>query len=228
MLKNLALSLLGLAGVVACGAGSAAESAVKIPVPALDPPVAAATQTAVLAGGCFWGVQGVYQRIAGVSGAVSGYAGGDRETANYERIGSGRTGHAESVQITFDPKVISYGQLLHVFFSVAHNPTQLNRQGPDVGTQYRSTIFAMDRHQARVAAAYIAQLQQARAFDAPIVTTIESGRVFYPAEAYHQDYLTLHPNEPYIVDNDLPKIDALKKLFPRIYRATPVLVGGGR
>lgn len=216
--------------VIARAFGSAAFQADRpraIPAPAVDERNAIAN-IAVLAGGCFWGVQGVYQHVTGVTGAVSGYAGGNRETAQYERVGTGRTGHAEAVQITFDPKAISYGQLLQIFFSVAHNPTQLNRQGPDVGTQYRSTIFAVNEDQARIAATYIAQLNQARAFDAPIVTTIEPGREFYPAEPYHQDYLTLHPDEPYIVYNDLPKIDALKKIFPKIYRARRVLVGAGR
>jgi len=216
--------------VIARAFGTSAFQAERprvIPAPAVDDG-GATTSVAVLAGGCFWGVQGVYQHVTGVTRAVSGYAGGARETATYEQTGTGRTGHAEAVQITFDPKVISYGQLLQIFFSVAHNPTELNRQGPDVGTQYRSTIFPADEGQARVAAAYIAQLNQARVFDRPIATTIEPGRSFYPAEAYHQDYLTLHPTERYIVYNDLPKIEALKTIFPTLYRATPVLVGAGR
>ena len=204
-----------------------AEKPRAIPPPAVDV-AAPAARVAVLAGGCFWGVQAVFQHVNGVSRAVSGYAGGARETARYEFVGNGRTGHAESVEITFDPAVVSYGALLQIFFSVAHDPTQLNRQGPDVGTQYRSTLFPVDDEQARVAAAYIAQLNQARAFDAPIATTIEPRRPFYAAEAYHQDYLTLHPDEPYIVYNDLPKIDALKTIFPKRYRAVPALIGSGR
>jgi peptide-methionine (S)-S-oxide reductase len=216
--------------VIARTFGTAAFQAERpraIPAPAVDDR-SPATNVAVVAGGCFWGVQGVYQHSIGVTRAVSGYAGGDRATAQYERVGTGRTGHAEAVEITFDPKVISYGQLLQIFFSVAHDPTELNRQGPDVGPQYRSTIFPANEDQARIAAAYIAQLNQARVFGAPIATTIEPGRMFYPAEPYHQDYLTLHPTERYIVYNDLPKIEALKTIFPTIYRATPVLVGAGR
>jgi peptide-methionine (S)-S-oxide reductase len=179
---------------------------------------------AVLAGGCFWGVQGVFQHVAGVSNAVSGYAGGEKETADYERVSSGATGHAESVQVTFDPRTITYGRILQIYFSVAHDPTQLNRQGPDTGTQYRSAIFPTSAEQAATAQAYIAQLEQAHAFDAGIVTRIESDRSFYPAEADHQDFLVRHPTYPYIVFNDLPKIEALKRLFPDRYRADPVLV----
>jgi peptide-methionine (S)-S-oxide reductase len=208
--------------------GSAAEVAHVIPAPAADEQAAssvqAASQTAVLAGGCFWGVQGVFQHVSGVVSAVSGYAGGEKNAAHYEMVGSGRTGHAESVRITFDPGKISYGRILQIYFSVAHDPTQLNRQGPDVGTQYRSAIFPANAEQARVAKAYIAQLNQARVYDAAIVTKIEPGRDFYAAEDYHQDYMTLHPGQPYIVYNDLPKIDNLKKLFPDLYRADPVLV----
>lgn len=184
----------------------------------------AATEVAVLAGGCFWGVQGVYQHVKGVSNAVSGYAGGAKQTAVYQIIGSGMTGHAEAVQITFDPRQVSYADLLQVYFSVAHDPTQLNRQGPDTGTQYRSTVFPVNEDQARIARAYIAQLNQARVFKAAIVTTIEPGRTFYPAENYHQDFLTRNPAHPYIVINDLPKIDDLKKVFPKLYRAAPTLV----
>ncbi len=183
-----------------------------------------ATQVAVLAGGCFWGVQGVYQHTKGVHNAVSGYAGGDKSTAKYELIGSGRTGHAEAVQITFDPRQVSYARLLQIYFSVVHDPTQLNRQGPDSGTQYRSAIFPQDEEQARIAKAYIAQLDQARAFPVPIVTRIEPGQMFYAAETYHQDFLERNPRHPYIVVNDLPKIDDLKKIFPDAYRADPVLV----
>jgi len=205
----------------------AAESAVLIPAPADDAAAAtAATETAVLAGGCFWGVQGVFQHVKGVTNAVSGYAGGDEKTARYESVGSGRTGHAEAVAITYDPKQISYGRILQIYFSVAHNPTELDRQGPDHGAQYRSTIFAQDAQQARIAKAYIEQLGKARSFGQPIVTTVELQKRFFPAEAYHQDYLTRNPTQPYIVFNDLPKIENLKKVFPDRYRAQPVLVGG--
>jgi len=221
--------LAAVAGAICAGAEFQGERGRVIPAPVVDETAGSAgTEVAVLAGGCFWGVQGVFQHVTGVTGAVPGYAGGDRQNAEYERVGSGRTGHAESVQVTFDPRKISYGRLLQIFFSVAHNPTQLNRQGPDVGTQYRSTIFPMTPDQARIATAYIAQLNDDKVFGAPVVTTIEPNRDFYPAEAYHQDYLTLHPDEPYIAYNDLPKIGELKRLFPDRYRATPVLVGAGR
>ncbi|MBR1218594.1 peptide-methionine (S)-S-oxide reductase MsrA [Bradyrhizobium sp. U87765 SZCCT0131] len=209
---------------VLTGPTAAAEDAVVIPPPASDLPAADGPQTAVIAGGCFWGVQGVFQHTRGVLKAVSGYAGGSKDTANYPASGTGRTGHAESVQITYDPKVISYGKLLQIYFSVAHDPTQLNRQGPDSGTQYRSTIFAENDAQKKVAEAYIAQLNTAKVFRKSIATTIESGKTFYPAEDYHQDYLTLHPSQPYIVYNDLPKIEALKKVFAEVYRDQPVLV----
>jgi peptide-methionine (S)-S-oxide reductase len=203
----------------------AAQDAPSLPAPAVDMPAGEATSAvAVLAGGCFWGVQGVFQHTKGVTNAVSGYAGGDKNTANYEVVGSGTTGHAESVQVTYDPRQISYGRLLQIFFSVAHDPTQLNRQGPDFGTQYRSAIFPLNDEQAAVAKAYVAQLDQARAFKKRIVTKIEPGHAFYAAEAYHQDFLTRHPTYPYIVINDLPKIDDLKRVFPDLYRATPVLV----
>jgi peptide-methionine (S)-S-oxide reductase len=212
--------------------GSAAEVAHVIPVPAVDEQatsgVQATSETAVLAGGCFWGVQGVFQHVSGVSNAVSGYAGGEKRTAHYEMVGSGGTGHAESVRITFDPRKISYGHILQIYFSVAHDPTQLNRQGPDVGTQYRSAIFPANAEQARVAKAYIAQLNQARVYDAAIVTKIELGREFYAAEDYHQDFMTRHPGHPYIVYNDLPKVEDLKRVFPDTYRADPVLVAAAR
>src|SRR5882757_807300 len=219
--------LLLAAGIVVRGLPSAAESARSIPPPGLDEPASpqATSEIAVLAGGCFWGVQGVFQHVEGVTSAVSGYAGGAKETAEYDKVGSGRTGHAEAVRITYDPRKVSYGRLLQIYFSVAHDPTELNRQGPDVGTQYRSTIFPASEAQAKVAKAYIDQLDQAHAFGAKIVTTIEPGRTFYPAEAYHQDYLTLHPNQPYIAINDLPKVANLKRLFADSYRAEPVLVG---
>ena len=164
----------------------------------------------VLAGGCFWGVQGVFQHVQGVTSAVSGYTGGEKSTAQYETVSSGTTGHAESVQVTFDPRKITLGRILQIYFSVAHDPTELNYQGPDSGTQYRSTIFPTTPEQARIAKAYIAQLDQAHVFDAAIVTTIEPGRSFYPAEGYHQNFLTLNPNYPYIVYNDMPKIENLE------------------
>lgn len=204
---------------------SQAEEARAIPAPAQDEPEGRATsEVAVLAGGCFWGVQGVFQHVQGVTSAVSGYAGGNKETAHYEMVSSGTTEHAESVRITFDPRKITYGRVLQIYFSVAHDPTQLNRQGADVGTQYRSAIFPMSAAQAATAAAYIAQLNEAHAFPAPIVTGIEPDRAFYPAEPHHQDFLARNPTYPYIVINDLPKIDALKRLFPMLYRAEPALV----
>jgi peptide-methionine (S)-S-oxide reductase len=173
-------------------------------------------------------VQGVFQHVDGVTQAVSGYAGGGAETAQYEMVGSGETGHAESVRVTFDPHKISYGALLQIYFSVAHDPTQLNYQGPDMGTQYRSTIFPASSEQARVAEAYIRQLNAAKVFTNDIVTTIEEGKAFYPAEDYHQDYLTLHPNQPYIAINDLPKVRDLERLYPQRWRAEPVLVMAGQ
>jgi len=209
--------------------GLAAEEARVIPPPAAAGQAGSnTTETAVLAGGCFWGVQGVFQHVKGVTNAVSGYAGGDKKTAQYEVVGTGRTGHAESVRITFDPRQISYGRILQIYFSVAHNPTELNRQGPDVGTQYRSAIFPASAEQAQIAKAYIGQLNQAHVFDAAIVTKVEAGKEFFPAEDYHQDFLTLHPNYPYIVYNDLPKLDDLKRIFPDLYRADPVLVSAAR
>ena len=205
---------------------SFADEGREIPAPAIDEPApqGATSEVAVLAGGCFWGVQGVFQHVKGVTSAVSGYAGGEADTAHYEVVGSGDTGHAESVRVTFDPQTISYGRILQIYFSVAHDPTQLNYQGPDTGTQYRSTIFPTSPEQARVAKAYIDQLNQVHVFDAAIVTTIEPGKQFYPAEDYHQDFLTLNPGYPYIVINDLPKIDDLKQFFPDLYRDDPVLV----
>jgi peptide-methionine (S)-S-oxide reductase len=178
----------------------------------------------VVAGGCFWGVQGVFQHVDGVINAVSGYAGGSKDTADYAKVSNSWTGHAESVQITFDPRKISYGRILQIYFSVAHDPTELNRQGPDEGPQYRSVIFPTSAEQARVALAYIEQLDAAKIFPAPIVTSIEPNRAFFPAEDYHQDYLTRNPMNPYIVINDLPKVANLKHLFPAAYRAEPVLV----
>ena len=206
----------------------AAEDAVAIPPPAVDAKAGAGSQKLVVAGGCFWGVQGVFQHVKGVTSAVSGYAGGSASTANYSAVSSGSTGHAESVEITYDPSVISAGQLMQVFFSVAHDPTQLDRQGPDHGTQYRSEIFTSGADQAKLAKDYVAQLDGAKVYGGKIVTKIEPLRAFYPAEAYHQDYLTLHPRQPYIVFNDLPKIENLKRLFPDLYRAEPKLVTANR
>jgi peptide-methionine (S)-S-oxide reductase len=207
---------------------STAEGAHAIPAAASDETNAATTEVAVLAGGCFWGVQGVFQHTEGVLNAVSGYAGGEEKTASYYVVGSGTTGHAESVQVTFDPRKISYGRILQIYFSVAHDPTEVDRQGPDEGTQYRSAVFPISAEQERVAKAYIAQLDKAHVFDGPIATKIETGKTFYPAEDYHQDYLTLNPGAPYIVMFDLPKIEDLKHFFPDLYRPTPVLVSDAR
>lgn len=202
----------------------AAEEAVIIPAPTLDAKGADGIQTAVLAGGCFWGVQGVYQHTAGVVNAVSGYSGGSKDTADYNLVSSGRTTHAEAVEIKYDPKRISYGKILQIFFSVVHDPTQLNRQGPDTGPQYRSAIFPGNDEQKKVAEAYIAQLNAAKVYRKPIATRIEKLDAFYAAEDYHQDYMTLHPNQPYIAFNDLPKVEALKKVFAENYIAKPTLV----
>ena len=206
----------------------AAEDAVVIPAPAVDAAPASGIQTAVIAGGCFWGVQGVFQHTAGVVNAVSGYAGGSKATADYHTVSSGTTGHAESVEIKYDPKKISYGKILQIYFSVAHDPTQLNRQGPDSGTQYRSAIFTTSDEQKKVAEAYIAQLNGARVFSKPIVTKVGALEAFYPAEAYHQDYLTLHPSQPYIAYNDIPKVENLKKLFADNYIEKPTLVSASK
>jgi peptide-methionine (S)-S-oxide reductase len=212
------------AAAIAGFSANAAEEAVAIPAPALDTPSTAASETAILAGGCFWGVQGVFQHTKGVTSAVSGYAGGKVKSPSYEQVSGGDTGHAESVKVTFDPKQISYGQILRIYFSVAHDPTQLNRQGPDRGTQYRSAIFTTSETQAKVAAAYIAQLDKAKVYGKPIVTAVAPAGTFWTAEAYHQDYATKHPDNPYIARNDLPKIANLKRMFPRQYRDQPVLV----
>ena len=223
------VALLLLAAVALRNHAAIAESPRAVPLPATDlPPADTAPAAVVLAGGCFWGVQGVFQHVKGVTNAVSGYAGGERKTAEYEIVSTGRTGHAESVLVTYDPRQISYGRLLQIFFSVVHDPTEVNRQGPDTGTQYRSAIFPVSADQARVAQAYIAQLDQARLFKRPIATKIEMDRTFYPAEAYHQDFLVHNPTYPYIVYNDLPKIDDLKRLLPEVYRATPVLVSNAQ
>jgi peptide-methionine (S)-S-oxide reductase len=197
---------------------SAGDRAVMLPDPEIDAHVTAtADSTAVLAGGCFWGIQAVFQHVKGVKRATSGYAGGAASTAEYELVGTGRTGHAESVRITYDPSQISYGQLLKIFFSVAHDPTELNRQGPDEGPQYRSAIFYNSEEQHRIAAAYVSQLQQAKVFPRKIVTEVTALKGFYEAEGYHQDYATRHPNDPYIVINDAPKVAHLKQVFPSIY-----------
>jgi peptide-methionine (S)-S-oxide reductase len=202
----------------------AAEEAVIIPAPAMDAKEAGGIQTAVLAGGCFWGVQGVFQHTAGVVSAVSGYSGGTKDSADYNLVSTGRTGHAEAVEVKYDPKKISYGKILQIFFSVVHDPTQLNRQGPDVGPQYRSAIFFANDEQKKVAEAYIGQLNAAKVYKRPIVTKVDKLDAFYPAEDYHQDYLTLHPNQPYIVINDIPKVENLKKIFAENYIAMPTLV----
>ena len=218
------LVVVGAAALVAVR-GASAEDFRLVPAAALDEsPGAAGTRTAVFAGGCFWGVQGVFQHVEGVVSAVSGYAGGQAATAHYEMVGSGRTGHAEAVEVVYDPRKVSYGELLRIFFSVAHDPTQLDRQGPDYGPQYRSAIFPRSDEQASLAKAYIAQLDREKAFHAPIVTRIEAGKPFFPAEAYHQDFLEQNPGYPYIVINDLPKVAALQSLFPKQYMAKPVLV----
>jgi len=213
---------LGL-GVAFADAAWAAEKAVVIPAPAVDSPkVSASPQTAVIAAGCFWGVQGVYQHVRGVQRALSGYSGGTKATADYDAVSRGSTGHAESVEIRFDPKEISYGEILQIYFSVVHDPTQLNRQGPDTGPQYRSNIFYVDESQKRIAEAYIAQLNNAKLFSRSIVTRVDPLNGFYPAEAYHQDFLLRNPTYPYIVIHDLPKIGQLKKVFPARYREQAV------
>jgi peptide-methionine (S)-S-oxide reductase len=219
-----ALALTSLAAAPAL----AAEDAVIVPAPALDVRPASGIQTAVLAGGCFWGVQGVFQHTAGIVNAVSGYAGGSKATADYTMVSTGTTGHAESVEIKYDPGKISYGKILQIFFSVVHDPTQLNRQGPDSGTQYRSAIFTTSDEQKKVAEAYIAQLNAAKVYRKPIVTKVGPLEGFYPAEAYHQDYLTLHPTQPYIAYNDLPKVENLKKIFAENYLEKPTLVSGAK
>ena len=222
---TLAGVLLALCGALLQVTACAAESATVIPPPAVDNTKAAGPlQKAVLAGGCFWGVQGVFEHLNGVHRVVSGYSGGDKSTAQYEVVSGGDTGHAESVEITFDPKQVSYGQILQVFFSVAHDPTQLNRQGPDHGTQYRSSIFYADEMQKKIAAAYIAQLGKTGAYHGPIVTRVDALKGFYPAEDYHQDYLLMHPNDAYIVFNDLPKIRNFEHTLPELYRGKPVTI----
>ena len=208
------------------GPANARETAVTVPVPLTDeaPKSDAALEHAVLAGGCFWGVQGVYQHVKGVTKVLAGYAGGAESTAHYMMVGSGTTGHAESVDITYDPGKISYGKLLQIFFSVVHNPTELNRQGPDSGSQYRSAVFPQNAEQKQIALDYIAQIKAAKTFALPVVTTVEEAKTFFAAEDYHQDYLTLNPYNPYIAINDIPKVQNLAQTFPQIYRDKPVLV----
>jgi peptide-methionine (S)-S-oxide reductase len=226
--KPLFLAIAFVAAIVAVPAilaprASADDLNLPIPAPVSDPASTAFTETAVLAGGCFWGQQGVFQHVKGVTRVVAGYAGGDKATATYDQVTTETTGHAESVEITFNPKQVSFGRLLQIYFSVAHDPTQLNRQGPDTGTSYRSAIFTATPQQAATAKAYIAQLQAAQVFPAPIVTKVDPLKGFYPAEGYHQDYLVRNPNQPYIRINDLPKIAGLKRVWPQYYRDDPVL-----
>ena len=220
---------LGLALTLVYGtAGAAAESVVHAPAPIVTIPSTAHSETAIFAGGCFWGVQGVFQHVRGVKSAISGFTGGGSDTAHYERVSDGDTGHAESVRVVFDPTQVSYADLLRVYFSVITDPTELNRQGPDTGTQYRSALFPTNEAQRKVAAAYIDQLRKANLWKKPIVTRIERAQPFYPAEAYHQDYLTLHPDSGYIRYNDLPKVAALKAMYPQLWRDKPVLVNATR
>jgi peptide-methionine (S)-S-oxide reductase len=220
-----ALGALAITALIAAPS-RAAEDAVIIPAPTIDAQASDGIQTVVIAGGCFWGVQGVFQHTAGVVSAVSGYAGGGKSTADYEMVSTGTTGHAESVQIKYDPSKVSYGKILQIFFSVVHDPTQLNRQGPDSGTQYRSAIFTTSDEQKKVTDAYIAQLNAAKVYKKPIVTKVGPLEGFYPAEAYHQDYLTLHPTQPYIAYNDIPKVENLKRIFAANYIEKPTLVSG--
>jgi peptide-methionine (S)-S-oxide reductase len=216
--RMFAMMLTVLAGTLACQAGSGGNA--SVPAPAVDQQKSATTakQTATVAGGCFWGIQAVFQHVKGVLSVTSGYAGGTVKNPDYETVSSGRTGHAESVQIVYDPSQVTYGELLRVFFSVAHDPTELNRQGPDEGTQYRSVIFYGNDEQKKIAEAYIAQLDQAKVYKRKIVTQVVPLQAFYPAEGYHQNYAALHPNQPYIVYNDAPKVANLRKEFPEMYK----------
>ncbi|WP_179403163.1 peptide-methionine (S)-S-oxide reductase MsrA [Burkholderia guangdongensis] len=224
-----ALRLVAIAAVAAAAFGyqhaaDSAEPMTAVPAPTLDEtPAALHSEIAVFAGGCFWGMQGVFEHVAGVKQVTAGYAGGVAATAHYEMVGTGLTGHAESVRIVYDPAQVTYGRLLQIFFSVAHNPTELNFQGPDEGTQYRSAIFPTSQQQQAIASAYIAQIGRAHVFAAPVVTRVETFHGFYPAENYHQNYLELHPDAPYIVVNDLPKIVGLKRMFPALYRTDALL-----
>jgi peptide-methionine (S)-S-oxide reductase len=221
-----AIVLATVAVVLGPMARGTAETAVAVPAPLIDEPKAAGavSETAILSGGCFWGVQAVFQHVKGVDQVVSGYSGGTKENASYPKVSTGATGHAESVKITFDPRIVSYGTILQVYFSVAHNPTELNRQGPDAGTQYRSAIFVTNDSQKQIAETYIAQLDKAHVFASPIVTRVAPLDAFYPAEGYHQDYATLHPDNSYIAYNDLPKVENLSQLFPALYRPKAKLV----
>jgi peptide-methionine (S)-S-oxide reductase len=220
-----AIGAIGLAAIGLPEAGRAAEANRVLPPPALDAkPGASGLQTAVFSGGCFWGIQGVFEHVNGVKQAVSGYAGGHVASPDYEQVSSGATGHAESVRVTFDPAVVSYGKLLQIFFSVALDPTEVDRQGPDWGTQYRSELFVKGPEQETVARAYIAQLEAAHAFEKKIATRIDPAGPFYPAEGYHQDYLLHHPDNPYIAINDMPKLDNLRKLFPQNWQDSAVTV----
>ncbi len=219
-----AATLVSVMSLVPSLTARAADAARRLPAAALDiPPAKPGLQTAVFAGGCFWGIQGVFEHVKGVTQAVSGYAGGTVANPDYETVSSGSTGHAESVRVTYDPAVVSYGKLLQIFFSVALDPTQVNRQGPDYGTQYRSEVFAATPEQSHAAAAYIAQLNQTKVFARPIATRVDPLSGFYPAEGYHQDYLERHPDQPYIAFNDIPKVENLKRLFPESYLDKPVL-----
>jgi peptide-methionine (S)-S-oxide reductase len=227
---SISLRIAALAGAIAAGVILwhapllGAEAPVIIAPPLVDNPKSdGPAQTAVLSGGCFWGVQGVFEHVRGVKNVIAGYAGGEKATADYETVSSGTTGHAESVKITFDPAAISYGQILQIAFSVVHDPTQLNRQGPDVGTQYRSVIFYGDENQKRIAQAYIGQLDQAHTFSRPIVTRVDPLKAFYAAERYHQDYLIHNPTQPYIAIYDIPKIENFRRTFPELYSGSPVL-----
>ncbi len=220
-----AVIALGVVGALRYSIVGSTEAAALVPAPRIEEPATDAPyETAVLAGGCFWGVQGVFEHVKGVVKAVSGYTGGDASTARYQDVGLGSTGHAESVQITFDPSKISYGQILQIYFSVAHDPTQLDRQGPDHGTQYRSALFPTNAAQQTVAAAYIAQINSDHVFSKPIVTTVETGKTFFSAEAYHQDFLEHNRGYGYIIVNDLPKVANLERIFPERFRQQAVLV----
>jgi peptide-methionine (S)-S-oxide reductase len=222
--RRLAALAFAAAGLALSDLSANADEANRVmPAPALDVPASGGTQTAVLSGGCFWGIQGVFEHVRGVRKVFAGYAGGAAATATYPQVSNGDTGHAESVQIVFDPAQITYGRILQIFFSVALDPTEVNRQGPDEGTQYRSEVFALDADQQRVAAAYVAQLDAAHAFGSKIATRVDKLPAFYPAEDYHQDYLERHPDQPYIAYNDIPKVENLKRLFPAAYLDHPVL-----
>ena len=225
VLAGSVLAMLGLGITMEVGRAGAEQASRRLPVATTLAHEPAALQSAVFAGGCFWGVQGVFQNIRGVTQAVSGYAGGDQASADYKAVSSGRTGHAEAVRVTYDPRIVSYDSLLRIFFSVALDPTQIDRQGPDHGPQYRSALFPANAEQATVARAYIAQLDAARVYEAPVATRVEPAARFYPAEAYHQDFMALHPAHPYIVANDAAKVRDLQRFFPEFVAPAPALVG---